>query len=197
MVPAFIIWYNRHYAEAVARIFVKINLFILSAAISAFFCAAALAGEPAAAAPAMPAGGAQVPAAGSFNLDINYPGAAVRYFPASGRGLELFGQGQDKIFTGGFRYYYYPAGLAGGALCPYLAAEAAVIGFKGRYSRGTGAGGGLYGGVEYFPGRRVSVQTDIGAFYLSIKDKNTSLGESGLEFVINLGFNLYFGGGKP
>lgn len=137
-----------------------------------------------------------VPAAGSFNLDLNYPGAAVRYFPAQGKALELFGQSQDKIFAGGLRYYYYPAGLARGALLPFMAAEADFTSFKGRYSKGTGIGGGLFGGVEYFLGRRISVQTDIGALYLSVQDKDTSLGESGLEFIMNLGFNFYFGGVK-
>jgi hypothetical protein len=142
------------------------------------------------------AAASRVPASGAFNLDINYPGAAVRYFPAAGRGLELFGQDQDRIFTGGFRYYYYPASLAHEALCPYMAAEADFTSFRGRYSKGTGIGGGLYGGAEYFLSRRFSVQTDIGALYLSLQDKKTSLGESGLEFVMNIGFNYYFGGGK-
>ena len=160
---------------------------------------AALAGETQLAGPAAPqtaGNSSRRPAAGSFNLNINYPGAALRYFPADGKALELFGQGQDKVFTGGLRYYYYPAGLIKGALCPYAAAEADFTSFKGRYSKGTGIGGGLFGGVEYFLGRRISVQTDIGALYMSIQDKDTSLGESGLEFVINFGFNYYFGGGK-
>lgn len=136
------------------------------------------------------------PAAGEFNLGINYPGAALRYFVSDGKGLELFGQSQDKVFTGGLRYYYYPKSLAKGALWPYMAGEADFTSFKGRYSKGTGIGGGLFSGVEYFLGRKISVQTDIGALYMSIQDKDTSLGESGLEFVMNIGFNYYFGGGK-
>lgn len=136
------------------------------------------------------------PAAGSLNLAINYPGGALRYFTAEGKAVELFGQGQDKIFTGGLRYYYYPAGLGRGDLFPYVAAEADFASFKGRYSKGTGIGGGLFGGVEYFLGRKISLQTDIGALYMSIQDKDTSLGESGLEFIMNFGFNYYFGGGK-
>lgn len=136
------------------------------------------------------------PDVGRLNFDINYPGAALRYFVADGKGLELFGQSQDEIFTGGLRYYYYPKSLAKGALWPYIAGEADLTSFKGRYSKGTGIGGGLSGGVEYFVGRRVSFQADLGALYLSIQDKDTSLGESGLEFVANFGFNFYFGGGS-
>jgi hypothetical protein len=170
------------------RASVKAGFFLLLAGVC-------LPAAPARAAEAAPAG--YTPAAGVFNLDLNYPGAAVRYFPAAGQGLELFGQDQDRIFTGGLRYYYYPAALARAALCPYMAAEADFTSFKGRYSKGTGMGGGLYGGAEYFLSRRFSVQTDIGALYLSLQDKKTSLGESGLEFVLNLGVNFYFGGGKP
>lgn len=139
----------------------------------------------------------RVPAAGAFNLDLNYPGAAVRYFTSRGRAFELFGQDQYSIFTGGLRYYYYPATLAGASLCPYLAAEADYTRFRGRYSKGTGVGGGFYGGAEYFLGSRISLQADAGALYLSIQDKHTSLGESGAEFVMNLGFNFYLGGEKP
>jgi hypothetical protein len=168
----------------------------LSAASAARAADASLTDQQAPKAAEQPKNSYSVPAAGSFNLDLNYPGAAVRYFPADGNALELFGQGQNKIFAGGLRYYYYPAGLAHGALLPFMAAEADFTSFKGRYSKGTGIGGGLFGGVEYFLGRRISVQTDIGALYLSIQDKNTSLGESGLEFIMNLGFNFYFGGVK-
>jgi hypothetical protein len=160
-------------------------------AVLALFCLAAVpvrAVEDAAA--------PRVPAAGAFNLDLNYPGAAFRYFTSQGRAIELFGQDHAHIFAGGLRYYYYPASLAKAALCPYLAGEADFTSFKGRYSKGTGIGGGLYGGTEYFLGSRTSLQADIGALYLSIQDKNTSLGESGLEFVMNIGFNFYFGGKK-
>jgi len=30
--------------------------------------------------------------------------------------------------------------------------------------------------------------------YVSLKDNSTDLSEGGLEFLLNLGFNLYFGG---
>ena len=154
---------------------------------------------PVAAAP--PAAAAQpvsyAPERGDYNLNINYPGAALRYFGADGKGLELLGQGQDEVFVGGLRYYYYPAGLRRGALSPYFAVEGDYISFKGAYAKGAGWGGGLYAGTEYRLGRRFSVQADAGAMHVSLKDKDTDLLESGLEFLVNFGFNIYFVGGKP
>lgn len=149
--------------------------------------------SPAAAAPVV---NAYAQRAGVFNLNINYPGAALRYFVADGRALELLGQGQDDVFVGGLRYYYYPARLRSGALSPYIAAEADYLSFKGSYAKGKGWGGGLYAGAEYHLNRTFSVQTDLGAMYVSVKDKDTSLAQGGLEFLLNLGINIYFGGEK-
>lgn len=156
------------------------------------------ASPPAAISPsaAAPAADLYARRAGDLNLSLNYPGAAVRYFLADGKALELLGQGQDHVFVGGLRYYLFPASLRKGALSPYVAAEADYLGFKGSYAKGTGWGGGLYGGTEYHLNRAFSVQADLGAMYVSVKDKDTSLIESGLEFVINLGVNYYFGRGE-
>lgn len=135
------------------------------------------------------------PVKGALNLDLNYPGAALRYFVADGKALEILGQFQKDISVGGLRYYSYPASLRQGGLCPYFALEADYVDFKGAYSKGSGLGGGAFAGAEYFLGSRVSVQTDLGALYLSVKDKETSLSEGGLEFVLNVGVNIYFGKG--
>lgn len=135
------------------------------------------------------------PVKGALNLDINYPGAALRYFVADGKALEILGQFQKDISVGGLRYYSYPASLRQGGLCPYFAFEADYVDFKGAYTKGSGLGGGAFAGAEYFLGSRVSVQTDLGALYLSVKDKETSLSEGGLEFVLNVGVNIYFGKG--
>lgn len=151
-----------------------------------------------------PFSGGAVPAAASgshskrsLNLNINYPGAALRYFVADGKALELLGQGQGGVFVGGLRYYYYPERLNSGFFSPYAALEGDYLDFKGDYSKGKGWGGGLYVGVEYRLGGRFSLQADTGAMYVSVKDKSTDLIESGLEFLVNFGFNVYFGGGRP
>lgn len=131
---------------------------------------------------------------GAWALGLNYPGASVRYFHADNRALELLGQSQDKVFTGALRYYLYPASLRSGAISPYLAFEGDYLSFKGSYSKGSGWGCGAYTGAEYALGPRFSLQADLGAMYVSVKDNSTDLSEGGLEFLLNLGFNLYFGG---
>ncbi|MBI5745041.1 MAG: hypothetical protein HY952_10895 [Elusimicrobia bacterium] len=135
------------------------------------------------------------PVKGTLNLNLNYPGAAFRCFVADGKALELLGQFQKDVSVGGLRYYAYPASLRQGALFPYFAFEADYADFKGSYSSGYGLGGGAFAGAEYFIGRRLSVQTDLGALYLSVNDRDTSISESGLEFILNLGVNIYFGKG--
>lgn len=127
-------------------------------------------------------------------MGLSYPGASARYFPADGRGLELLGQSQDKVFAGGLRYYLYPIALRSGPVSPYLAFEVDYLRFKGSYAKGAGWGCGAYAGAEYRLAPRLSMQADLGAMYVSLTDKATDLSEGGLEFLLNLGFNLYFGG---
>ncbi len=132
---------------------------------------------------------------GSWGIGLNYPGVSVRYFPADGRGLELLGQSQDKVFAGGLRYYVYPVSLRSGPVSPYFALEGDYFSFKGSYAKGAGWGCGAYAGAEYRLAPRISMQADLGAMYVSLTDRSTDLSEGGLEFLLNLGFNLYFGGG--
>jgi len=131
---------------------------------------------------------------GAWALGLNYPGASVRYFPADDKGLELLGQSQDGVFTGALRYYLYPASLRSGFISPYFAFEGDYLNFKGDYSKGKGWGCGAYAGAEYGLSPRFSAQADLGAMYVSLKDNSTDLSEGGLEFLLNLGFNFYFGG---
>ena len=175
-------------------------IFLLAGALGAVPTAAQAADAFAAPLPALPVvsqPAPAVPAYGKLNLNINYPGAALRYFVADGKALELLGQSQDKVFVGGLRYYLYPVSLRQGGLCPYFAAEADYLSFKGAYAKGKGLGGGLYAGTEYHLNRTFAVQADLGAMYVRVKDKDTALIESGLEFLLNFGVNIYFAGGKP
>ncbi len=64
--------------------------------------------------------------------------------------------------------------------------------FRGQLSKGNGAAVGGIGGVEYFLYKRLSVQTDVGPYYMTLKDDKSSVEKSGLEFVINFGVNFYF-----
>jgi hypothetical protein len=42
-------------------------------------------------------------------------------------------------------------------------------------------------------GKTILAQLDMGAGWLGLKDDATSLTDGGLEFVVNVGVNLYFG----
>lgn len=160
----------------------------------------ALAGRPAKKLkPAMRPG----PQKGRVNLDVNYPGLGLRYFFSEKTAVEVRGQylSQNSDDTGvdaraktsalvlGTRLYRYGAGSS---LRPYLCVEADYLSFKGAYSKGSGAAAGLFGGIEYFLGRALSVQTDIGAAYIAVEDKDTAFTDSGVDYIMNFGVNFYF-----
>ena len=125
---------------------------------------------------------------------MNYPGANFKLSLSDEFAAEIRGQFIDKIFTGGARLYYYPsiAGFNNACLRPFLALEGDYLSFKGNISKGSGGTFGAVGGVEYFLSRHLSVQTDIGPYYIMVKDSESSLEQNGLEFVLNFGVNYYF-----
>ena len=130
----------------------------------------------------------------STALGVNYPGADLKVFLSDNFSLEARGQYEDKIFTGGGRFYWYPEilGLNDTNIRPFIAAEGDYISFKGDYSKGTGTAFGGFCGLEYFITRRVSLQTDAGPMYITLNDGDTSFMQSGLEYVVNIGVNFYF-----
>jgi len=129
---------------------------------------------------------------GLLNLDINYPGAGLRYIFSDSTALELRGQYEKDIALGGARLYLFPWSFKKAGIVPYLGVEGDYGSFKGAYSKGAGYAAGGFAGLEYFLGKSLSVQTDVGASYLFLKDTDTALTQSGLEFTLNLGVNIYF-----
>ena len=129
---------------------------------------------------------------GSLNLDINYPGAGLRYFFSDSFALELRGQYEKDTTIGGARLYLFPGSFRKEGVVPYIGLEGDYGSFKGICSKGNGYAGGGFAGLEYFLGKSLSVQTDAGASYLSLKDGNTAIAQSGLEFILNFGINIYF-----
>lgn len=129
---------------------------------------------------------------GKSAIGLNYPGFGIRYFLSDNFAIEGRGQFTKDIVVGGLRSYYYfklesKVLLFGGL-------EADFVSFKGDKSKGTGFAGELFVGGEYFFAEKLSLQMDIGPAFISLKDKDTSISESGVEFVVNLGINYYFGG---
>jgi len=141
-----------------------------------------------------------------LNIDLNYPGVGVRYFFFDRTAVELRGQyiyqniddagpslpSKKWASVLGVRVYHYTASSSR-TLRPYLCLEADYIpSFRSSFSRGDGYAGGAFGGVEYFIGRGFTVQTDVGAAYIQLRDKATSIKSGGVEYIMNFGINVYF-----
>ena len=110
---------------------------------------------------------------------------------SNGFGLEAIGQYEKDVFVGAMRMYLYPHFMQSAQVRPFIAVEADYSYFKGEYSKGYGYGGGAFAGLEYFLGKRFSMQLDGGMLYLQVKDRATSLRESGIEYLMNVGINIY------
>ena len=50
---------------------------------------------------------------------------------------------------------------------------------------------GGFVGTEYYIFPRLSLGLDLGAYYLSLKDKNSSISDSGIDFILNTFLNFY------
>lgn len=126
------------------------------------------------------------------NLDLNYPGAGLRYFFSGSAALEMRVQYEKNTTVAGARLYLFSGRFKKKGVVPYAGVEADYASFKGDYAGGRGCAGGVFAGVEYFLGESLSAQTDVGTSYLFLKDADTALVQNGLEFILNLGVNIYF-----
>jgi hypothetical protein len=140
--------------------------------------------------------------AGAFNIDINYPGAGLRYFLSGEMALEGRAQYDKDNLAAGARLYWYPMLLvpdatrgrlrpADSRFSPYLCAEGDYVSFKGSASKGTGFSAGAFAGIEYSLSRSFSLQIDAGGAYISLRDQDTSLTQNGFGFALNFGVNFY------
>lgn len=141
-----------------------------------------------------------------LNLDIKKTGAGLRLFSTDSAAVELRGHklkrtikdpasGTGKKMSAtifGARIYRYMA-RPDRPLQPYLCLEADILpSFKTAASEGDGLAAGAFGGIEYFIGRGVSVQADMGAAYMRLVDKATKRSSAGMEYLVNFGVNIYF-----
>lgn len=127
----------------------------------------------------------------TWALGLNYPGASLRLHLNERYALEGRFQAESGVWAGGFRGYRYfsPAGR----VHPFAGLEGDYVGFKEGDAKGSGLAGIAFAGGEYFFAPRLSAQLDVGAGWLGLKDDATSLTDGGLEFVVNVGVNWYFG----
>jgi len=134
---------------------------------------------------------------GTMNININYPGAGVRYFLSGKSALEGRAQDDGHNLDAGARLYWYPMRFSGGSrFSPYLCAEGDYVSFKGPAAKGSGWAGGAFAGLEYSLSQYFSLQMDTGGLFLALRDKGTGLVENDIEFTLNLGVNFYIKSGN-
>ena len=150
----------------------------------------------------------EAPLRRKFGLGLTYLGGSLRY-------------GFLKSWTAEFHFYYdkatadngdvtanvvgarvYRFFKAGQKLQPYAGLEGDYVSAKlkdgGSYGGGSldysasGSALGGFGGVEYYFLKRLSISLDAGPYFVSLKEKQTSLKDSGVDFVINTSVNFYF-----
>ena len=90
---------------------------------------------------------------------------------------------------------------AGQKLEPYAGVEGDYVSAKlkdsASYNSGSssystsGTAFGAFGGVEYYFLKRLSICLDAGTFYVSLKEKQTGLKDSGVDFVFSSSVNFY------
>ncbi|MDD5492546.1 MAG: hypothetical protein PHV60_07710 [bacterium] len=126
-----------------------------------------------------------------WGVGLNYPGAGIKYLFNDKLCLELRGQYAEDIVIGGLRgnYYFNPDSNA----VLFMGIESDYVSFKGEESKGHGFAEELYLGLEFFLMSYFSLQVDLGPAFIILKDKDSSLSVSGIEYVVNFGLNWYFG----
>lgn len=131
---------------------------------------------------------------GRLGIGLNYPGVSLKCGVGPKVVIEAKGQFEEDITICGPRLYYNFN--QGKAMNLFLGGEAGYVKFKGEDSEGSGFAIEAFIGGEYFLMKNLSLATDIGPAYVSLKDDDTEKTEKGIEYVVNVGVNLYFGGGK-
>lgn len=131
---------------------------------------------------------------GKMSLGINYPGVSFKYGLSNKIALEAKGQfGKDVLVTGGRCYYNFNSK---GQIILFTGGEVDYIDFKGEYGEGSGwAIEGFVGG-EYFVAPSLGFQLDFGPAWINLEDDEISTSVEGIEYIVNIGINYYFGGGK-
>ena len=131
---------------------------------------------------------------GAMGININYPGVGVKYGLSDKTAAELKLQTGDNINIVGLRYYKYISPESFTSL--FWGAEGDYVSFKGSGSEGTGYAGGVFLGGESFILSNLGIMLDVGAMYIGLADNTTKESVAGFEPVINIGINIYLGGGR-
>ena len=131
----------------------------------------------------------------NFSIGLNYPGISVKYKINPKIALEARYQSYEGVALYGPRVYKI-SGNNTGKLVTFYGVELDMVSFQGVITRGSGLAVEPFFGGELAISRNLSAQLDFGPAFISLNDSNFSVSQSGLEFVVNFGLNIYFGSGS-
>jgi hypothetical protein len=132
-------------------------------------------------------------------VGLSYTGGQVRFQPSSRWAMEArlqfgsadsdYGRVESNVF--GLRgYHFYPfrehLALYAGGEAAFVKAESQSTSYS---TKGFALGG--FGGMEYRVARRVSVGFDIGPYMISLRESQTGMTQTSLDFIINTAVNFY------
>jgi hypothetical protein len=123
-------------------------------------------------------------------IGVNYLGVGLKYFLSKKVGLEWKTQFDAGIILTGVRGYFYVRDLW--KFLFFAGIETDYVLFKTDKITGDGFVYGIFIGSEYFLLKRVSIQLDIGPYGISLRDRNTGIMLSSMDYVVNFGINWYF-----
>ncbi len=134
-----------------------------------------------------------------LSIGVNYTGGQVRWrlstrWAAEGRmqfgsADSNYGKVHSQIFgLRGYRFFPFRERMTwyAGGEAAYVKADTDSSSYNT-----SGFAFGTFGGLEYRVLPRVSVGVDIGPYVISLKEKQTGLTSTGLDFVINTALNFY------
>lgn len=125
------------------------------------------------------------------SLGLGYPYISLKYGVSSHFAIEIRNTTEEGIQIIGGRIYYNVNPFSRSVL--YYGIEGDNISFSYTDQNGTGFAGYVFIGEEYFLNKTISLNLDIGPTYTKVIDESqSSIAIEGVDWVANLGLNLYF-----
>ncbi|MEK7766669.1 MAG: CsgG/HfaB family protein [bacterium] len=127
-------------------------------------------------------------ARGRIGVGLNFPGLGVRALLGSRWLVEGYGQYETEAQAYGGRVYWYV--LPGRRVYPYLGTGGGYARYSGEGLHANGYLGEGFAGLEYFPWKRLSFQSDLGPTLVGLQEGTVSLNQ--VRFTVNFGLTVYF-----
>lgn len=129
-----------------------------------------------------------------LSLGLGYPYLSAKYdFKVLGaEGRFVSGSGVQVYAGRGYWNFHRSANLKG-----FAGLEGGYVKFNTLDTKGTGSEAALFVGGEYFVTKNISLLVDFAPTLISLKHGTYSdITASSIEYVVNLGFYLHFGGAQ-